>query len=513
MGDTVTPASETVPATEPAPTAVPAPAPAVAPERPLRRWAIGFNVLVQILLYLVLFGIANYLSYRHYYRKDLTPTHDYTLSDTTLNYLHKLGKDVEISVVFSRSSPVVHDVRTMVEEFRRAKRSHVHTEEIDPARDLERAEQLKLQNKIVLKGNGILVRANDRSRFISEEEMVIKGANGDRKNPSLDFRGEDALMSTILGLLEGTVHRFYFVVGKGLATGQNVVPAYEALGNLGRQENFEVKTLNFTEIEKIPDDANGVIIIGPKYDFSDREIAMISNYWQGKRAGLLVLLDPNGETPRLRSFLESNGVVPRADRVLYAESTSTGPKKEFAVDTVFLSNSPISRPFVETASRLEGQTQSLDLRMDSPELNAQNIEIIALAMAAPRYWGETQYMQQLPVVDPEDTTPPVYLAASVERGKVSDDRLRVDSARMVVVGNATLLDPSTRLAVHEDFVAASLNWMIKRERLIGITPKHRDVTRVFVPDVLRQKIWMVTSFIMPGVVLLLGLVVWNHRRA
>ena len=48
-----------------------------------------------------------------------------------------------------------------------------------------------------------------------------------------------------------------------------------------------------------------------------------------------------------------------------------------------------------------------------------------------------------------------------QRGAVSDERLRVDSSRMVVVGNATMLDPATRLAVDQDFIAASLNWMLR----------------------------------------------------
>ncbi|MEI2609634.1 MAG: hypothetical protein V9G20_13475 [Candidatus Promineifilaceae bacterium] len=63
-----------------------------------------------------------------------------------------------------------------------------------------------------------------------------------------------------------------------------------------------------------------------------------------------------------------------------------------------------------------------------------------------------------------DTKPPVFVAASVERGGVQDESLRVDSARLVVVGNATLLDKLTRQAENQDFLAASLNWMLNREK-------------------------------------------------
>ncbi len=481
--------------------------------RPMRRLGIGVNVLLQITLFIVLFGIVNYLSYRHYWRKDLSPSRDYTLSEATQNYVHKLGKDVDITIVFTRESDIMPDVRALVEEYRRAKEPRIHVEEIDPARDIERAEQLKLNHKITLAGNGLLISANKRSRFISEQEIIVKGAEGNRANPSVDFRGEDAITSAIVGLIEGELKKFYFVVGKGSASGKESDPAFIALSELGMQQNFEAVTLDINELEKIPDDANGLVLIGPKYDLSERELNVLQAYWQGKRAALLLLLDPNGTTPRLKKFLQSNGVIPRDDRVLYAESTSAGPKKQFSVQTEFQDDSPVSKPFRNVASSLSGQTQSLDLRPDSAEVKQQHIEIMPLILANEKFWGETDYLADLPKVDPEDTKPPVVVGVSVERGHVSDERLRVESSRMVVVGNALLLDPTTRLAVHQDFVAASLNWMINRERLIGITAKRKMMFRLELTEKQRKRIFWVTALLMPGVTLMFGFLVWSHRRS
>ena len=185
---------------------------------------------------------------------------------------------------------------------------------------------------------------------------------------------------------------------------------------------------------------------------------------QATRAALLVLLDPSGTVPNLVKFLADNGAGPRNDRVLYAESTPAGPKKQFSVQTLFLPDSPISQPFTEVASTLSGQTQSLALKLDSADLRAQHIEVKPLMQATEKYWGELFYTEALPVASDGDTQPPVYVAASIERGAVSDERLRVDSSRMVVVGNSSMLDPLTRLGVHQDFIAASLNWMMNREK-------------------------------------------------
>ena len=479
----------------------------------LKRWGIGVNVGLQLALCLVLFVVANYLSYRHFVRKDFSPNADYTLSDSTEGYLRKLSKDVEITVIFMRDSPIMQDVRTLVEEFRNTKKSRIKTNEIDPARDIERAEQLKVKQGLALKGNGILVRANGRNRFITEEEIVIKGMNRDRDNPSVDFRGEDALLSAIAGLIEGEARKFYFITGKGATAQAGSELAYLSLAELGKQQNFEVLPLNLADVESIPNDASGLLLVGAKYDMNDHEMQLLRAYWEQKRASVLILLDPEGETPRLRQFLQENGVTPRRDRVLYAESTSTGPKKQFSVQTWFLPDSVISRPFTEVISMFGGQTQSLALDADSAALKGRHILVTPLINAADRFWGEADYGAELPVVDAADTKPPVHLAASVERGAVSDERLRVDSARMVVVGNATMLDPATRLGVHQDFISSSLNWMLNRERLIGPTPKRKASFRIQLTDEQRRQVFWVTCFLMPGAVLGLGLLVWSHRRS
>lgn len=492
--------------TEPTPASAPA-------SRPLRRWAISLNVALQVVLALALLILVNYASYRHFARRDLSPSNDYSLSETTETYLRKLNKDVNVTVISTRDSDIMRDTRALVEEYRRVKRSRIKVQEIDPARDFERAEDLKTKHGITLHGNGVLVSVNDRTRFITEEELVIKGAGGSRDMPSIDYRGEDALTSAIIGLIEGETHKFYFITGKSSASGRNLDGDLTALDALARSQNIEIAALNLTDVTTIPADASGLIFIGPKYDLSDRELTMIQTYWEGKRAALLVMLDPNGERPRFRSFLAANGVAPRSDRVLFAESTSAGPRKEFSVQAGFLEASPISKPFADASTKLSGQTQSLDVLTDSPELRARSIVVTPLMDATDRYWGEVDYLAPVPVIDSADTKAPVHVAASVERGFVADERLRVDSSRMVVVGNANQLDPSARLAVDQDFISASLNWMINRERLIGITPKRKQIFRIQITDDQRRRVFNVTAILLPGAALALGMLVWAHRRA
>ena len=478
-----------------------------------KRWGIGLNVALQILLILAIFFGLNRLSYRYHARWDLSPQQSYTLSANTTNYLNKLSKDVFIANVFARDAKIFPDVQALLEEYRLNGKGRIKLRSIDPLRDIDRAEALKAETGMALDQNGVVIRAGGRTRFIREEEMVIRDTGTESARPIKAFRGEDAVTSAMINLIEGDGRKFYLIVGKGSRTEAALADALAALGELGRQQNFKLMPLNFAEINGVPEDADGLLFAGIRYDLSEREIAMLKAYWEGKRAGLLVMLDPAGETPRLNAFLGLNGVTPREDRVLFAESTGAGVRKEFSVQAIFDNESPITQPLSTSTIILPGQSQSLDVRFDDEYLQKQNILVHPLIGATDRYWGEKNYLEELPIVDEEDHKQPIYLAASVERGSVADERLRVDSCRLVVVGNSYMLDKKSALAVNRDFVAASLNWIVNREKLSGAPPKLKHSYRIQLNSRQNELIFWITTIAMPGLVLVLGMMIWASRRA
>ncbi|MDI1312120.1 Gldg family protein [Prosthecobacter sp.] len=488
--------------------------PASAPAKPMpKRYGIGMNVALQVLMALALFAGVNRLNYYHYWRWDLSSSQDYTLSPATLKYLDSLSRDVQIYIVFARDSKVYGEVQSLLEEYNLYGRQRIKVRSIDPVHDIERAEQLKADTGLSLAQNGVLIRCGVNKRFITEEELVVREKGTSTNKQIIEFRGEDAISSALISVVEGRVRRFYYVVGKGSRSGLGQSDAYNAAIDLGRQQNFEVIQVNLSEVSHIPTDTDGLLILGPRYDFSEREVVMLNNYWQSKRAGIFVMLDPGGETARLNAFLTANGVHPRGDRVLMAESTSTGPKKEFSVLGEFMKEVPFIRHLTSSAITLAGQTESLELVEENTSLKEQSISVKPLIIAAPRYWGERQFLEELPIVDEEDTLPPIYVAASIERGALGDETQRADSSRMVIVSNPTLLDKQTMLAVSRDFAAASVNWLMNRESFIGIPAKSKHSYRIQLTTKQHELIFWITSITLPGIVLGFGIMVWASRRA
>ncbi len=122
---------------------------------------------------------------------------------------------------------------------------------------------------------------------------------------------------------------------------------------------------------------------------------------------------------------------------------------------------------------------------------------------------------ELPVITAEDTKPPVHLAASVERGFVTDERLRVDSSRMVVVGNCRNCSiprcaPSRASGFHRGLTELGdeprpAHW--RDAQTAAVSNFRLDLT-----EKQHQKIFRVTGLLMPGIALALGMLMWSHRR-
>lgn len=480
--------------------------------RPAKRLGIGFNVALQILFVLLLIASVNYLGFRHYKRWDLTKGENYTLSTTTTNFLQNSDVSLELVVAFVRSSALASDVLNLVEEYKRQNPERIELTFIDPARDPNKLEAAKLKYGLDLTENVVIVASGESSKTVHESEMVATPTQRGQSGDDVEFYGEDILTSAMISVTEGSQRKLYILAGKGQLRQSPRGSAYNVLESFARRQNATLEPLRLDDLDSFPDDADGVILLNAVYDLTDREIGLLEEYWQRRRGGVLVLLNPQGTTPRLNGFLDKNGISPRGDRVLYAESTGAGPRTQFLVQSTFVPGSRITEAFWGLNTTFGGQTCSLRVKEGDEELQRKTIEVKPLLEAATRFWGETSFLEKLPSLDPADNAPPVFVAASAELGALADERLRIDSSRMVVVGNATLADPDMQIASNYDFICASLNWLLDREELMGIAPKIKTRHHVSLSPEQHQRIFWICAITLPAAVAGFGLFVWAVRR-
>jgi len=507
--------------------------PATPPARPLNRWGIGTMSALQILLVAVLLLAANFISLRHHKRVDASRDGAYTLSPATLRYLgNELGErkqPVRWTLAFRRSNPYYERVRALAEEYERWSRGGIVLEIVDPLRAPERAAQVMANYGLTFASDLIIIDAredetaeiittdaagirslNPHVRIAIGDDMVVTRADSQSVRRPVGFQGEDVMTAQLLAAIEGRPRQMLFLADKSRIDDEGEESPWRTLEHTLRMQNIALTPVRLSEMREIPEAAEGVVIVAPRFDFTGEEIAMLESYWQRPRAALLVLLDANETPRRLRAFLRSNGVTPRRDRLIAREDGRlvTSARGTFAYHIDFLAD------LAGQAVTFDGASASLEVREGADDLLAKAISPMSLVDVAPGFWGETRFGEGNEAFDPtEDHGSQLSLAAAVTRGVATDDRFAADVSRMIVTTNTDFLDPDRARAEALDFLATSVNWLADRESLAGIGPRALRTYKMPLLDAQVSFINRVNLIFLPAFLLLVGGFVWSSRRA
>jgi len=487
-------------------------------EKKIGRVRIGFNVLAQIVLVLFLVAMVNSIAFKHYARWDFSRDQKYALSDKTKRFLDTLKGKMRITVFFPPSTPISADVQNLLTEYQYAGKGKIDIEHIDPERNLSRAKELFDKYKVVTDEPLLVVDYEGRNKTVKASEMADIDQSGMAfgEGPRIAaFKGEQAITAAMIDLVEGKKQILGYVLGHKeppLSEGS----AISVLKTFIESENIQFKELNLLDLGSIPEDVKTVMIIGPQYDFSDREMKLLRNFWD-KQGRILLLLDPAAKTPKLDAFVNELGVKVNEDRLMVFLRTGI---QELAltrdVQARFLGDSPITKRLADVRALFLGGTSSLTLEPD--RIRAANIRLEPLIQAEKGYFAETDYntddQAKLQADANRETNTPLTIGAAVEKGGSADERVQVNSSRLVVVSNATFVQDNAVTQDQQglDFVSGSVNWLLSREQLIGIAPKvSKPLTFSLDQDALARLRWIILIFI-PLIPAVIGTVVWWQRR-
>src|SRR5215471_1223034 len=488
------------------------------PGKKIRRVRIGFNVLVQIVLVLFLVAMVNSIAFKHYARWDFSRDQKYALSDKTKRFLNTLKSKMRITIFFPPSTPITTDVQNLLTEYQYAGKGKIDIEHIDPERNLSRAKELFDKYKVVTDEPLLIVDYEGRNKTVKASEMADIDQSGMAfgEGPRVTaFKGEQAITSAMIDLVEGKKKTLGYVLGHKeppLSEGS----AISVLKTFIENENIQFKELNLLDLDAIPEDVKTVMIIGPQYDFSDREMKLLRNFWD-KKGRILLLLDPAAKTPKLDGFVNELGVRVNDDRLMVFLRTGI---QELAltrdVQARFLGDSPITKRLADVRALFLGGTSSLTLEPD--RVRAANVRLEPLIQAEKGYFAEPDYntdnQAKLQADAKQNSDKPLTIGAAIEKGGSADQRVQVNSSRLVVVSNATFVQDNAITQDQQglDFISGSVNWLLSREQLIGIAPKvSKPLTFSLNEDALARLRWIILVF-MPLIPAVIGVVVWWQRR-
>jgi ABC-type uncharacterized transport system involved in gliding motility auxiliary subunit len=483
------------------------------------RIRIGLNVVVQIVLILFLAAMVNSLAFKHYKRWDFSRDQKYALSDKTKRFLNTLKGKMRITVFFSPNTPITADVQNLLTEYQYAGKGKVDLEQIDPERNLSRAKELFDKYKVVTDESLLVLDYDGHNKTVKASEMADVDQSGMAlgEGPRVAaFKGEQAITSAMIDLVEGKKKTLGYVTGHKEPALSAPTSPISLLKTFIENENIKFQELNLLDQQAIPADVSAAMIVGPQYDFSEREMQVLRNFWD-KQGRILVFVDPAANTPRLRAFLDELGVKVNDDRLMVFVRTGI---QELAltrdVQARFLADSPVTKRLADVRTIFVGGTASLTL--DPNRSRAANIRLEPLIQAEKGYFAETDYnsdnQPKLQADAQKAGDMPLTIAASAEKGGSADARVQVNSSRLVAVSNATFVQDTAIMQDQAalDFVSGAVNWVLRREQMIGIAPKiPKPLTFNLDPEALRRLRWVILV-LMPLIPAAIGTVVWWQRR-
>ena len=484
------------------------------PPRTRIKIGVGLQILSGVIIYLLL----NHLAFIHYERFDFSRSQKFALASQTKSVLKEFKQPLKIIIVCSPTfvSPaagLLPDLRNLMTEFLFNKRENLLVEYVDPTRNLTRAEDLKtkynlsrIDDLIILEHDGSHRLANILDTGEFDFSMIPHGG----APVLLAFRGEQTLTTSMLQLLNPDTETVAFLQGHGEPDPLRQLSTFtKAI----EEQNARIQLLSLASSDTVPPEVTAIVIAAAKSDLDERESAVLSA-WLRSGGRMLVLLDPNATTPNLHSMLATAGIIPQDDRVLRVIQLpfATGILRD--VTGQVLQDAEITRRLEGINILFPGATQSLTF--DSELSEKDKIRIRPLVKPAEEFWGETNYAPNQPegvqYEDGIDHGQPLVIAASADRNAVEDDRVKVQSPRLIVIGTSQFAFDASLTPQALDLLVGSINSLINRSAVSGITPKTSIRFLLQLTDEQLYQLALIVLIAMPSASAFLGFIVWFRRR-
>ena len=491
-----------------------------------RRWSGWLNMALAALSVLILAGVANYLSQRHFHRTAWAHNLERELSTHTTELLQDITNEVKIVIFYDRSKSTYRMVNELLQQYVH-ENSNLKLTTVDPDRDPALARDLLHQYRLTpQQRNVVIFEANGQSQVVSHGQLSVMTQRlltaaelaqlpEDQRAAIVfertAFLGERLFTSAIQAVSTQDRPLVYCVTGHGEHSITNrSSTGYSEFGNLLGEMNARVIDLELNRAPVIPDRCDLLVLPGPVTNLNAREKRMVEQYLSSQGGRLLLLLNHRSHGD-LRDLLKRWGVD-------LGDNTVLDPNNTLGDGSLTLSQY-WSHPVVQALQR-----ENLPVRLLLPrtvsELLDGRIEadkkVNPLVITSPQGRAVRNFINRTPDTQPvvEIENAALSVAVAVEKDTltgVQTDHL----VRIVVVGDSFFLsnqmidlDGNRELAWH------SVNWLLDRSHLMrGIGPKQITTHRFeFRPSEFRNMAGLLIGF-MPAATLLVGLMIWFRRRA
>lgn len=451
---------------------------------------------------------------------DVTSNQLYSITEDTKNFLSTLDEDITIYVLASESNHDTNVEKTLKKYMENS--SHIKMEYKDPSVYPGFASNY---SDTTLSSGSLIIEGSKRSKVINYSDLYETEYDYySYSSTTTGYDCEGQVTSALSYVTSDNNAKIYELTGHGEAT----VP--DSFVNTLSKANVETESLNLISADSVPEDAQAVIVMAPQKDFTQDEADKLKDYLNKGGNMLLSLGWTEAEMVNLGSVLKDYGLT--IGREVIVETSQAGyiqnpfyllPTIESTEITSSLSgNYYVFMPYCVTL----GQDSENDTANITPLLTTSSYSYgkadIQNAASYDKEDGDTDgpfnvgVMSEITVdssassgenADGTTTTAsePTETDATTETttSKVivyASDSIFTDEADSMVAGSNSQLFKN------------SLNSMITVDTSISIPVKDYDVNSITVPALQGAIIGIVTTAVLPLILLITGIIIAVRRR-
>ena len=474
------------------------------------------NMLFMIVVFVGILGMISAMSIKYKVRIDLTEDKRYSLSQQTVKLLKSLDQDVEAIAFYRGDERTRQEMEDLLREYA------YHSPRfkywfIDP--DKRPAEAARY---------GVTSYRTTLLRYGDKQETIA-------------FESENKVTNALIKVLRGREKSVYFIKGHG----ENSVAdakeyGYANIKKFMEQESYLVRELLLVGEASVPEDADLVVISGPRSDMSASELAKISDFIQ-RGGSAFFLLDP-APIPGIVQYLDGYGfdvgsdiVVDKLVRIMgtnYLTPVVMDYDKEHPI-TRDMANIytffPIARSveiktdpdkgrytLAKTSSsswaRSKGELKDENTRFD-PALDRRG-PVGMMAVSSIRLTTETKPPEAQEARVPEATVQEVTTQKVVQPSALEAPKEGITRwGKIVVMGDSNFAgNTHVQLAGNRDLFLNVVNWLAEEEAMISIRKKEPGISPLMLTTTQGRLVFWVAVILLPSFFLVIGVGVVFRRR-
>ncbi len=433
---------------------------------------------------------------------DLTKNKMYTISDTSKEILSKLEQDINIYALY-KTGEENQTFCEILEQYPAAS-SKIKLNYKDPYL------YPNFTSKYDTNGDGIglgsiIVESGDKFKVISADELVSYDYNYDSyesmSTPSIrSIDIEPKVTNAIRFVSMDSLPGIYYVNGHGEADIPNNIK------NQLESANYEIKTLDLFNQEKIPDDCSVLFMTAPSVDYSQRESDIVKDYLANDGRAVVISYAAANPIPNFQSIMSAYGIVSSDNIILEGDASH------------MFQGMPIY--VLAGIERTDASAEALDRNArvltypawplkQAETKNSITIEPILTT-------SDKSYSKRMDATSPNfengDELGPFNIGVAVTDSYYTDEN---HTSKLIILSSVSFLDDNVDSLVsggNSGFIVSCVNWLNDAQDNVYIAPKSLESDTVIVDFASGIIIILICCVVIPVGFFATGITVWLKRR-